>query len=468
MFENRPDRLACTEPFRGYGVAVTLGTDGPCALVAGYGDANRLLTHHNGRLRDVATPAVADPDRHGLSALAADLDGDGREELYVHNADRFVGECGDADLLLDPVGHYPDERDGQWRDLFGLSDNVDRDNFRAGRSLAAIDRYGTGRYGVFVASYDDTSRFYEVGEDDQVSDMASEVGLDVRARACSTLAGPLVSDRTDLYLGVEDGPNRLFHNEGGEFREVATDADLDATNTNARGVTVVHDRLAVGAWEGPNRLFAPAVTDGGHQYRDSAPADFAAPSRVRTLVAADFDNDGHEELFVNALGTENRLFRAVGPDGGPVSDDADGEWSLRQIDAGSATEPRGLGTGAAVADFDGDGVLELLVVHGEIEPRPLSVYRACDPCERSLRIRPLTPQGAPARGAVVTLETDAWTRRKYVCAGSGYLCQMEPTAHFGLGDAQPRRLTVGWPDGRETSHEPPAVGTTREFEHPSS
>ena len=468
MFEARPDRLACTEPFRGYGVAVTLGADGPCALIGGYGDANRLLTHHNGRLRDVATPAVADPDRHALGVLAADLDADGREELYVHNADRFVGECADADLLLDPVGHYPDEQAAQWRDLFGLGDNVDRDNFRSGRSLAAIDRYGTGRYSVFVACYGDRSRLYEVGEDDQVSDMAEDTGLDVKARACSTLAGPLVSDRTDLYLGVEDGPNRLFRNVGGRFVEVATSTGLEAADTNARGVTVLHDRLAVGAWEGPNRLFEPTATDGGTDYADAAPANFAAPSRVRTLVAADFDNDGREELFVNALGTENRLFRAVTPDGGPVSDDAPEECVVERIDAGAATEPRGLGTGAAVADFDGDGVLELLIVHGEIEPRSLSIYRARDPCERSLRIRPLTPQGAPARGASVTLETGRWNRKKYVCAGSGYLCQMEPTAHFGLGTATPHQLRIRWPDGRETSHDPPSPGGVHEIPHPTS
>ena len=39
-------------------------------------------------------------------------------------------------------------------------------------------------------------------------------------------------------------------------------------------------------------------------------------------------------------------------------------------------------------------------------------------------------------------------RTKGVCAGSGYLCQMEPVAHFGLGAATAvNRVTVTWPDG---------------------
>ena len=34
-------------------------------------------------------------------------------------------------------------------------------------------------------------------------------------------------------------------------------------------------------------------------------------------------------------------------------------------------------------------------------------------------------------------------------SGSGYLCQMEPVAHFGLGSKYPNSMTieVRWPDG---------------------
>jgi hypothetical protein len=120
-----------------------------------------------------------------------------------------------------------------------------------------------------------------------------------------------------------------------------------------------------------------------------------------------------------------------------------------------------MGTGAAAADFDGDGTLELLVVHGEAEAQPLSLYRVPNDGDW-LRVRPLTPAGAPARGARVTLHTDAGRQVRIVDAGSGYLCQMEPVAHFGLGSAVPREVTVCWPDGRErTIDEPPSRATIR-------
>jgi hypothetical protein len=49
---------------------------------------------------------------------------------------------------------------------------------------------------------------------------------------------------------------------------------------------------------------------------------------------------------------------------------------------------------------------------------------------------------------VVRAEYGGRVRVKGICAGSGYLCQMEPIAHFGLADTQSvDRVTVTWPDG---------------------
>lgn len=42
-----------------------------------------------------------------------------------------------------------------------------------------------------------------------------------------------------------------------------------------------------------------------------------------------------------------------------VSQNGAGNWV--ECDIGDASEPKGLGTGAAVADIDGDGRLELLM-----------------------------------------------------------------------------------------------------------
>ena len=60
----------------------------------------------------------------------------------------------------------------------------------------------------------------------------------------------------------------------------------------------------------------------------------------------------------------------------------------------------GFGTGAAVADIDNDGILELLVSRGESKEQPLTLYKAkVDKQNKYLRIKPLNKFGAPARGA---------------------------------------------------------------------
>ncbi len=137
---------------------------------------------------------------------------------------------------------------------------------------------------------------------------------------------------------------------------------------------------------------------------------------------------------------------------------------------GEALEPYGLGTGGAVADVDGDGRLELLITHGESAMQPLTLYRAEDSLSRGnhwLRVQPLTRFGAPARGAVVTLEAGGRSQRRAIDAGSGYLCQMEPVAHFGLGALTAvDQVQVRWLDGATVTLPAPAIDTTLRVPYP--
>ncbi|OYR58771.1 CRTAC1 family protein [Halorubrum halodurans] len=463
MFADRSDLLADADPVRGYGVAVTPGRDGPLVFVAGYGEPNRLYARDadgEGRFTDTACGIVADGDRHAMGVCAADVDADGCEEIYVHNCANSVGVAGDSDLLLDRL-----EADTyRWTDTFALPVNADRLNFRAGRSVAALDRLGTGRYGVAVASYGAPLAFYELGDDGEASDMADAVGLAVEDGCRSLLPGPLCSAGTDLFVGVEAGPNRLFRNEGGHYEVVDGGPDLADPAGDARGVALVDEgdsfALAVGNWEGHSRLLRP---DAEGQYRDVAPSALRAAEGVRSVVAADFDNDGRQELFCNGFGEASRLFERVGPAG----DRDDPRWVAG--DVGAAAESTGFGTGAVAADLDGDGALELVVVHGEVAAQPISVYAAPAAADNDwIRVRPTTSQGAPARGATVRLHADGRTQRRVIDAGGGYLCQTEPVAHFGLGDAAPERVVVRWPDGRERTVDHPDANAELDVAHPTA
>jgi hypothetical protein len=466
MFQDVSGLVAHNPPGLHYGVAV-VAPEGSrlCVAVAGFGGANRLLAWSGGALRDAAPPELADEGRQAVAVAGGDFDGDGREELYVLNADTFAGPKRFADRLLKRLP------DGGWYDLFENPLNAAVRNLASGRSVAAIDRRGVGRYGFFVANYGRPMRLYEMAPGGAVADLAPPLGLAHVAGGRGVLALPVFSSSPDIFCANERGPNFAFRNRGdGTFDEVADELGLTDCEEHGRGVAALDAggafALAWGNWDGPHRLMLPRA-DG--TWADAATPGFAFPSSVRTVIAADFDNDGHDELFLNNLGEPNRLFRLSGGSG--ERSEARSQRSevrgrrteaqatltselcsltseLKMLDPGAALDPDGYGTGAAVCDIDGDGVLELLVSRGEKGPQPLAVFKARAACPNWLRVRPLTRFGAPARGAVVRAEYGGRVRAKGVCGGSGYLCQMEPVAHFGLGELTAvDRVTVTWPDG---------------------
>jgi hypothetical protein len=462
MLQDVSGLIAHNPPAFHYGVAVAdVDGDGRFEfVVAGFAGPNRVLRWSGGRLRDAAPPALADPDRQAIGLAAGDLDGDGREELYILNTDTHAGPKLFADRLFDP---HPD---GTWEDLFARPENRPVRNLAAGRSVAAIDRRGVGRYGFFVANYGRPARLYELGPDGLLADLAPALGLARTAGGRGVLALPLQADFPDLFCTNEHGPNFLFRNRGdGTFEESAAGLNLADPEEHGRGVTAIDVgggfALCWGNWEGLHRL---AVRRPDGTWKDRATPGLAFPSAVRTVIAADFDNDGHDEVFFNNLREPNRLFRVLASGGREPPDLPE----VHMLDPFDALEPDGLGTGAAVADVDGDGVLELLVAHGEAAPQPLSLFKARAAGGNGwLRVRPLSRFGAPARGAVVRVESGGRVRVKGVCGGSGYLCQMEPVAHFGLG-AEPRvdRMTVTWPDGAAVTLDNPGINQTIAVPYP--
>lgn len=431
-----------------YGAAVT-DVDGDGAFeifVTGYGGPSLVLKWNGVEFVNIADPILANTGRRAIGVAACDLDGNGREEIYVLNTDTFSGRKQFGDRLFKWLG-------SRWIDLFELPENTDKANMVAGRSVGCVDRLGTGKYGFFVANYGGPMRLYELIRDSmELVDAAPELGLNRVTGGRAVFAAPLLDKRMDIFLNNENGPNFFFENKGdGTFAEIAKEIGLDDPYESGRGVSAldVNDdgRLDIvyGNWEGPHRLM---IQNEIGYFTNFTPAEMVRPSRVRTVIAADFDNDGYDEIFFNNLLEPNRLFALRGTRWFPMN-------------MGDAHEPDGAGTGATVGDFDGSGQLKLLISHGESVPQPLTLYVAREVAENNwLRIQPLTRFGAPARGAVVRLYTGDRVMTKFVDAGSGYLCQMEPVAHFGLGRAMSvDYVEITWPDGSVKRIDNPQINT---------
>jgi len=459
MFTCVSQTFARNPPASNSGVSVA-DFDGDGAdefFVCGFQQPNRIWKWSNGILIDIASSALADAAAHTLCACAADFDGNGREEIYLMNADTFAGPKAEPDRLFHRT------TDGHWRDLFRSAPPA-LQNRVSGRSVAAIDRRGTGRYGFAVANSSSPLRLYEQRSDGSPADMAPALHWNASMNGRALWVGPLVSEHSDLFCLNEHGPNVLYRNNGrGTFDEVASEWRIADAKENSRGIAVFdadHDgRLdfALGNWDGPNRLFI-RLPDGA--FKDRATPAIALPGRIRNVIAADFDNDGWEELFFQFHGEANRLYRQT--PGEPHALD----W--RMCDPGEADEPLGTGTGAAIADIDGDGILELLLAHGDGEMQPLSLFKvAAAGTNNWIRIRPLTRFGAPARGAMVRLSSGGRSQVRVIDGGSGYLCQMEPVAHFGLGSVEKvDSIRVQWPDGASITLQGVPVRSTHTVPYP--
>ena len=161
----------------------------------------------------------------------------------------------------------------------------------------------------------------------------------------------------------------------------------------------------------------------------------------------DADHDGWEDLYVaTMMGAASELFYA---------NDGDGTFTNVADGAGYVT---GDSRGSAVADYDGDGDLDLAVVNQHVcgDTRPacsLQLLRNDTPAAGNwLQIRLTgTRSNRDAIGAVVRVRAGGLAMMRQVKGGSGGHSQSDLTVHFGLGPARAADVVeVDWPSGLRT------------------
>ncbi len=417
-----------------YGVSVTdINQDNKYEfVVTGFGFSNLALSYQNGKLININKNEIFDDvKRKTIGVAACDIDQDGFEEIYFLNTDTYSGEKKYSDRLIDNSSNG-------FIDLFEKDINKKNLNLTAGRSVVCVDRNGDGKYGIYVANYGGPTRFYEQSSR-QILDLAEQLKIDKITGGRAVVAGNILSGKTDIFAANERGKNFLYYNSDGFFQDIAKDYKVDDQFENGRGTTLsdilYRGRLDIitSNWNGYHRAFV--LED--NKFKDIATPTYNTPTRIRTVISADFDNDGYDEIFMNNIGEPNKLFK--------IKDNG----FFEEIKIQNAYESNGLGTGAAVADIDEDGILELLVSHGESGMQPLTMYKAdIKKNFNYIRIKPLNKYGAPARGATVILNSNFRNHAKTIDAGSGYLCQMEPVAHYGIRESEKNiSVKIVWTDG---------------------
>jgi hypothetical protein len=170
---------------------------------------------------------------------------------------------------------------------------------------------------------------------------------------------------------------------------------------------------------------------------------------------ADVNNDGLLDLFI-AKGNVEAMpeSAAYDPDNLLL-----GQWDGGFVEvgglAGIATDKRG--RGAALADFNLDGMLDIVVVNRSV---PVSLFRNLGmrtdwghrPLGNWLAIKLSQPHiNRDAVGARISVKTGNRTMNRTIKVGGGHASGQLGFVHIGLGTAERANIRIKWPDG-EWSH----------------
>lgn len=139
------------------------------------------------------------------------------------------------------------------------------------------------------------------------------------------------------------------------------------------------------------------------------------------------------------------------------NDGRDGKGNLRFTDVGMAVgaDDEKDGRGMALADFDNDGDLDIVINNnpgdsGREERARATLLRNNVGERRNWLAMELigTKSNRDGVGTVVVIEAGGEKQMRYVTAGSGYASQMSARLYFGLNDKpQAEVMTVRWPSG---------------------
>ena len=263
----------------------------------------------------------------------------------------------------------------------------------------------------------------------------------------------------DLFLGADHlQPNYLFENRGEDgFFDVAQDfqvSDLDGTIAGERfGNTSGCDIADFDNDGAPDLATAESALPYQLPYSEvssvwrSEPAStyqrrlrravlLAYAARQADLAWGDFDNDGLQDLFVSSGVPcyRSSLFRQL----------PDHTFADVAYETGTGIENV---FGAAWADFDNDGDLDLALVTGsELRLLRNETHDTGNWIELNLRSK---TENVYAIGATVRIHTPGRTVTRFVTAGKGAGSQQPYTVHAGIGaSARIDSVVIIWPGGR--------------------
>lgn len=430
----------------------------------------------NGTFTNITTGSGLDVEMYAMGVSAGDYDNDGRDDLYV--------------TALEGDRLFHNEGAGKFRDVTKAA-GITNANF--GTSPAFVDYDKDGRLDLFVANYvqwtekgdlwcslDGTTKSYCTPESYKGTSSKLYHNVGGRFEDVSVKAG--VGDPTSKSLGVtvidydqdtwpdifvanDTQPNKLYrNNKNGTFSEMGMLAGVAYSEDGvARGAMGAdsgdYDRsgrphLLVGNFS--NQMLGLYHNEGKGLFVDEAPKSTVGRASLLSLAFGvfffDYDLDGYPDILAANGHIEEEIGRVqprIQYKEPPLLFRNLGQRKFENASAtvGAPFQRPVVARGAAYADYDRDGDLDVLITtnHG-----PAYLYRNDGGnANRFINVR---LRGVKANrsgiGAVVRVESAGGRQWNVVRSGSSYASQSDLAVTFGLGkDQAVTAIEVEWPSG---------------------
>jgi hypothetical protein len=433
--------------------------------------------NRNGTFTDIAAGSGLDVEMYGMGVAIADYDNDGREDVYI--------------TALEGDRLFHNEGGGKFRDVTASS-GIRNASF--GTSAAWLDYDRDGKVDLFVANYvqwdakgdlwcslDGATKSYCTPESykgnksrlfhnlggGKFEDVTDKAGL---GDATSKSLGVTVIDYNgdgwpDIFVSNDTQPNKLYrNNRNGTFAEQGLSAGVafgeDGVARGAMGADAAdYDRsgrphLLVGNFS--NQMLGLYHNEGTGLFVDEAPTSTVGRASLLSLTFGvfffDYDLDGYPDIFsANGHIDEeiNRVQPKVQYKQAPLLFRNLGQRRFENVTAAMGPEFNHpvVARGAAYADYDRDGDLDLII---STNNGPAYLFRNDGGNQNHwLNIRLIGARSnRSAIGAVVRVESASGKQWNMVRSGSSYCSQSDLALTFGLGaDTKATRLEVEWPSG---------------------
>ncbi|MBV9182118.1 MAG: CRTAC1 family protein [Acidobacteria bacterium] len=445
------------------------------------GPATTLKLYHNnhdGTFSDVTNRSGLAVSMFGLGVAVGDYDNDGYDDL-------FVTALGQSHL-------FHNSGKGTFTDVTKSAGMWGRNEFST--SAAWVDYDRDGKLDLVVANYVQWSiagDLFCTLDGSHKSYCTPESYKGASARLWHNLGNGHFEDATekahvfdntskslgvaildyngdgwpDIVLANDTQPNKLYLNkQDGTFEEKAVPAGIafseDGVARAGMGVDAAdYDRSgrpSLMITNFANQMLSLYHNEGNGLFVDEAPSSEVGRATLVTLGFGcfffDYDNDGWPDILVVDGHIEDQIERvqkrvSYAEPPHVFHNLGHGKFTEVTQSLGATFAAPKVGRGAAYADIDNDGALDVLMT---TNGGSAYLFRNHGGSNRSLRIRLVgTKSNRDGIGAVITVVAGVDRQSKMLRSGSSYLSQSELVATFGLGSqTQADEVEVHWPSGQ--------------------